>query len=113
MGAAGTEAVVGKPSEKEPAGGVRRRCCARYGDFGTVPADVAAADVARGVIVRRRGAGDAARDARERELDADLSFAGLAGWRLGRVRPRPGLDRRDRLALQRWVRLAAIMTYRS
>jgi hypothetical protein len=52
---------------------------ARYGDFGAVPADVAGADVAGGVIMRRRGAGDAARDARQRELGADLSFAGLAG----------------------------------
>ena len=70
-------AVVGKPSEKEPAGNGRRRCRARYGDFGAVPADVAAANVAGGVIVRRRGAGDAARDALERELDANLSFCGL------------------------------------
>jgi hypothetical protein len=58
---------------------------ARYGDFGAVPADVAAAGVAGGVIVRRRGAGDAARDAWQRELEADLSFAGLTGWKLGRA----------------------------
>jgi hypothetical protein len=44
-----------------------------------VRADVAAADVAGGVMVRRRGAGAAARDARQRKLDADLRFAGLAG----------------------------------
>jgi hypothetical protein len=55
------------------------RCRARYGDFDAVPTDVGAADVASGVIGRRRGAGDAARDARERKLDVDLSFAGLAG----------------------------------
>src|SRR5215470_4428406 len=77
-GAAGTGAVVRKPSEKEPAGGGWRRCRARYGDFGAVPADVTAADLAGGVMVRRRGAGDAARNARQRRLDADLSFAGLA-----------------------------------
>jgi hypothetical protein len=52
---------------------------ARYGDFGVVPADVAAAEAAGGVLVRRRGAGNAARNARQRELGADLSFAGLAG----------------------------------
>jgi hypothetical protein len=52
---------------------------ARYGDFGAVPVDVTAADVAGGVIVRRRGAGDAARDPWQRELEADLSFAGLPG----------------------------------
>jgi hypothetical protein len=75
----GAGAVVGKPSEKEPAGSGCRCCRARYGDSGAVPAHVAAADVAGGVIVRRRGAGDAASDARQRELDADLSFAGLAG----------------------------------
>jgi hypothetical protein len=50
-----------------------------YGDFGAVPTDVAAADVAGGVIARRRGAGDAAWNARQRKLDADLGFAGLAG----------------------------------
>jgi len=44
-----------------------------------VPVDVTAADVAGGVIVRRRGAGDAARDPWQRELEADLSFAGLPG----------------------------------
>jgi hypothetical protein len=75
----GAGAVVGKPSEKEPAGGGWRRCGARYGDFGAVPTDVAAADVAGGVIARRRGAGDAAWNARQRKLDADLGFAGLAG----------------------------------
>jgi hypothetical protein len=52
---------------------------ARYGDFGAVPPDVTAADVAGGVIVRRRGAGDAARDAWQRELEGDLSFADLGG----------------------------------
>jgi hypothetical protein len=52
---------------------------ARYGDFGAVPVDVTAADVAGGVIVRRRGAGDAARDPWQRGLEADLSFAGLPG----------------------------------
>jgi hypothetical protein len=61
----------------------RGRCVAamswRYGDFGAMPGKVCAADVASAVIVRRRGAGDAARDARQRELDADLCFAGLAG----------------------------------
>ena len=70
--------MVRKPSEKEPAGGGWRLCRARYGDFGAVPADVAAAEVAGGVIVRRRVAGDAARDGWRRALDADLSFAGLA-----------------------------------
>jgi hypothetical protein len=72
-------AVVRKPSEKEPAGSGRRRCRAGYGDFGAMRSDVAAADVAGGVIVRRRCALDAAGDARQRALDADLSFAGLAG----------------------------------
>jgi virulence-associated protein VapD len=33
---------------------------ARYGDLGAVLADVGAADVAGGVIVRRRGVGDVA-----------------------------------------------------
>jgi hypothetical protein len=50
-----------------------------YGDFGAVPADVGAAGVAGGVIVRRRGVGEVAWDAWQRELDADLNFAGLAG----------------------------------
>jgi hypothetical protein len=44
-----------------------------------VLADVGAADVAGGVIVRRRGVGDVAWDARQRELDADLNVAGSAG----------------------------------
>jgi hypothetical protein len=38
------------------------------------PPDVGAADVAGGVIVGRRGVGDVAWDARQRELDADLNF---------------------------------------
>ena len=37
----GAGAVVGKPSEKEPAGSGWRRCRGRYGDFGAVPGDVA------------------------------------------------------------------------
>jgi hypothetical protein len=77
--AASTGAVVRKPSEKEPAGSGWRRWRARYGDFGAVLADVGAADVAGGVIVRRRGVGDVAWDARQRELDADLNVAGSAG----------------------------------
>ena len=75
----GCGAVVRKPSEKEPAGSGLRRWRARYGDFGAVLADVGAADVAGGVIVRRRGVGDVAWDARQRELDADLNVAGSAG----------------------------------
>jgi hypothetical protein len=72
-------AVVRKPSEKEPAGSGGRRCRARYGDFGAMPADVGAADVASGVIARLRGPGDAAWDARLCRLDADLGFTGLGG----------------------------------
>ena len=77
-GAASAGAVVRKPSEKERAGSGGRRCRARYGDFGAMPADVGTAEVISGVIVRRRGAGDAARDARQRELDGDLSLWGVA-----------------------------------
>jgi hypothetical protein len=58
---------------------VNHWCRTHYGDFGAAPGDVAAADVAWGVIVRQRGAVDAAPDARQWELDADLNFAGLAG----------------------------------
>ena len=39
----------------------------RDGDLGAVLADVGAADVAGGVIVRRRGVGDVAWDARQRK----------------------------------------------
>jgi hypothetical protein len=63
--------------ERTRGSGLRRRV--RYGDFGAVPADVGAADLASGVIGRRRGAGDGARDGRQRKLGIDLSLADLAG----------------------------------
>jgi hypothetical protein len=74
--------VAGPSSESLQRKNPREMCggaaaCA-MGIFGAVAADVTAADVAGGVIVRRRGVGDAARDTWQRELDADLSFAGLA-----------------------------------
>jgi hypothetical protein len=61
---------------KNPREVVRGRA-ARYGDFGAGPVDVVAAAVAGGAMVKQFG--DAARDARQRKLDANLSFAGLAG----------------------------------
>ena len=42
-----TEAGVGKPEEKEPAGGMPRRCRAFYGDCGLALALMAAAGATR------------------------------------------------------------------
>jgi hypothetical protein len=73
----GTGAVVRKPSGKEPAGYGPRRCRTHYGDFDAVFEDVAADDVAGGAILKRRGAGDAARVAWRQKPDADPSLTGL------------------------------------
>jgi hypothetical protein len=78
-GAASAGAVVRKPSGKEPAGGCRGRCHARYGDFGAVPVEVVAADVAGGAMVERCGGGDGAWVTRRQETDTDLSMAALPG----------------------------------
>src|SRR5580704_7796823 len=84
-----------------------RRCVARYGDFGTVPGGVSAVDTAGGAIVRRCSAGEATWDARQRELEADLSFAGLPG----RARLRLVVDQRERSEVQRRMKLPGLMTY--
>jgi hypothetical protein len=81
----GAGAVVRKPSGKEPAGGGSRRCLTCYGDFDAAFEDAAADDVSDAAIVKRRGAVGEAGLARQREADADLSFAGLGGYRLGRA----------------------------
>jgi hypothetical protein len=106
-------AVVRKPSGKEPAGGGSRRWRTRYGDFDAVFEDAGTDEMADGVIVRRRVAGDKARDGRQQERDGDLSFAGLAGYRLGRAWRWPALNRRDRSIMRRRMRLRGLMRYRS
>ena len=106
----GTGAVVRKPSGKEPAGCGPQRCCRLYGDFDTTVEDVAADDVAGGMIAEPHGGSDGARLAGQQGSEADPR---LAGYWLGRALSRPTLDRRDRSAQQRRTSLSGLMRCRS
>jgi hypothetical protein len=59
------------------------------------------------------GGGNAAWIARQEEADADPSFAGAAGYTLGRTLTVLVLDQRDRSALQGRMMLAGLMRCRS
>ena len=59
------------------------------------------------------GSGNEARGALQQESDADPSFAGSAGYTLGRTLTLLVLDQRDRSALQGWMMLGVLMRYRS
>jgi hypothetical protein len=86
-----------------------QRCHRRYGDFDVVLEDVACDEVVGGPIVRRSDAGHASRVARQQERDVD---PGLPKCGFGRALARPGLDQRDRSALQRRMMLAWLMRCR-
>ena len=88
-----TGAVVRKPSGKEPAGCLARRCRGHYGDFDTAVEAAAADDAADGMITAPGGGSDEAGVARQQGSEADL---GLAGRGLGRALPWLALGQRDR-----------------
>jgi hypothetical protein len=84
-----------------------------YGDFDTAVEDAAADEVAGRAMAEPPGGGDAAWVARREEADADPSFAGSAGYTLGRTLTVLVLDQRDRSALQGRMMLAGLMRCRS
>src|ERR1700733_16075485 len=99
-----------KPSGKEPAGCGPQRCHTPYGDFNTAVEDVAADDMAGGMIAEPRVGDDEARLARQDGSKADL---GRAGCWLGRALSRPVLDQRDRSGQHRRMMLRGLMRGRS
>jgi hypothetical protein len=105
--------VVRKPPGKEPAGSWGQRCRTLYGDFDVAVEDAAADEVAGRAMAEPDGGGNAAWVARQEEADADPSFAGSAGYTLGRTPTVLVLDQRDRSALQGRMMLAGLMRCRS
>jgi hypothetical protein len=89
------------------------RCRTLYGDFDVAVDDAAAGDVAGTAIVEPDGSGNEARGALQQESDADPSFAGSAGYTLGRTLTLLVLDQRDRSALQGRMMVREFMRCRS
>ena len=58
------------------------------------------------------GGGNEARGAWQQEPDAGPSFAGSAGYTLGRTLTLLVLDQRDRSALQGWMMMGGLMRCR-
>ena len=70
-------------------------------------------DIAGGAVVKPDSGGNEARGAWQEEPDADPSFAGSAGYTLGRTLRLLVLDQRDRSALQGRTMLGGLMRCRS
>jgi hypothetical protein len=100
--------AMGRRTVQKESGGLRPP----HSIFDAAVDDAGADDVAGGAIVEPDGGGNEAWGAWQQEPDAERSFAGSAGYALGRTLTLLVLDQRDRSVLQGRMMLGGVMRCR-